>query len=895
MFKSFIEVRKMFLDFFKFKNHIFVKGSSLIPNNDNSLLFTNAGMNQFKNIFLGIENAKYKNVVTTQYCLRVGGKHNDLKNIGYTSRHNTFFEMMGNFSFNSYFKELAIIYAWELLTDKYWYSIPKDNLFVTVHKSDKETYYIWSKIIGLSKNNIFILGNDKINVDLCSSNFWRMSEFGPCGYSTEIFFTKNLSSIKVNSNFEIDSNNCLEIWNLVFIEFNLNSDYKITNLFYKSVDTGMGLERICSILQNTTCNFEIDIFRDIKNVISKFINININNYNRYIFNVISDHIRSIIFLLLENILPSNEYRGYILRKIIRRTIWHFRLLKINDCVLYKLFDDLYFIFSKNYILDKDKFFNIKDIIYNEEKKFLKNLNFGLKILNSFISKVDKYKKKIKSKIIFLLYDTYGVPLDLIIDVCKYNNIKINLKKFNFLLNIQKNRSKKSSCFITNNLIIKGRTKFIGYDFNECISKILYIIKDNLCINKIDINNKNDTISLVLDKTVFYPQSGGQYGDIGLIFNFDVNVKFIVQNTKLYNNCIIHIGYIDCGVLSIGDIVNVSYNIDYRKKISCNHTATHLLKNVLEKVLNIKIIQKGSKIKSDFFSFDFLCDKNLDRKYIFKINKLMNFYIWSNFSVKVSYVKNLVKKKRSFFHKNIYRIVKFNNISVEYCCGTHIKNTGDIGLFFLINTYSISSGIRRIEATTYLDALNYINKQFYILQNISNFLSVNKNYILERINYIFKKSKKKKNNLNKLKSLYINDIFKILDIKTNNIYSINKVSYLVKKINFFNFLEDKNILFSILNKLKIKYKLNIVLLMIFINNCKINYIFCIDKYIINKISFLNSNEKLFFFYDKKKKILENKVFFVYLLSNNNIKSISLYNINDLIILIKKKILILKGLK
>ncbi len=885
MFKSFIEVRKMFLDFFKFKDHVFVKGSSLIPNNDNSLLFTNAGMNQFKNIFLGVENAKHKNVVTTQYCLRVGGKHNDLKNIGYTSRHNTFFEMMGNFSFNSYFKELAIIYAWELLTGKDWYSISKDNLFVTVHKSDKETYYIWSKIIGLSKNNIFILGSNQVNIDLYASNFWRMSEFGPCGYSTEIFFTKNLSSIKINSNFEIDCNNCLELWNLVFIEFNLNNNYQITNLSYKSVDTGMGLERICSVLQNTLCNFEIDIFKDIKNIINKFINI--NNYNKYILNIISDHIRSIIFLLLEDILPSNEYRGYILRKIIRRTIWHLKLLKAKDYILCKLFNDLYFVFNKNYILDKNKFFSIKDIIYNEEKKFLKSLNFGLKILNSFISKVDKYKKKIKPKVIFLLYDTYGVPLDLIIDVCKYNNIKINLKKFNYLLDIQKNRSKKFSCFITKNLIIKDKTKFIGYNLNTCVSKILYIIKNNSFIDKID---NNDIIFIILDKTVFYPQSGGQNGDTGILFNS--NVKFIVQNTKLYNNSIIHIGYIDYGFLNIGDIINVSYNINYRKKISCNHTSTHLLKYVLKKVLNIDIIQKGSKIKSDFFSFDFLCDKNLSEKNIFQINKLMNFYIWSNLLIKISYVKNLVKKKKNFLHNDIYRIVKFDHISFEYCCGTHVKNTKDIGMFFLTNIYSVSSGIKRLEATTYLSALNYINKQFFILQNISKLLSVNNDYVIERINYILKKNKKKQNYFNKIKSLYINDIFKILNIKTDNIFLINKINFLVKKIKILSFLEDKNILFSVLNKLKIQFKLRIILLVIFINNYEINYIFCVDKYILNRVDFFHFNKKLFFFYDKKKIILENKIFSVYLLSNKNIKSIKIFDINNLIIFIKKKILILK---
>ncbi len=893
MFKSFVEVRKMFLDFFKFKNHVILKGSSLIPDNDNTLLFTNAGMNQFKNVFLGIKDFKYSNVATIQYCLRVGGKHNDLNNIGYTNRHNTFFEMMGNFSFNSYFKELAIIYAWELLTDKNWYAISKDNLFVTVHKNDKETYYIWSKIIGLSKSNIFLLGNNKVDFDINSSNFWRMSEFGPCGYSTEIFFTKDISSVNINSNFEIDCNSCLELWNLVFVEFNLNSNYKITNLSYKSVDTGMGLERICSVLQGVFCNFEIDIFKNIKNIISKFINVNINYSNRYIFNLISDHIRSIVFLLLEDILPSNEHRGYILRKLIRRTIYHIRLLNINDCILYKLFDHLYYVFNDSYIFYKKKFFFIKDVVYNEEKKFLKNLNYGLKILKSFISKIDKDKKKIKSKIVFLLYDTYGLPIDLIIDVCRYKNIKINLKKFNVLLNIQKKRSRKKNCFVLNDVfIMKSKTKFLGYSLNKCISKILYIIKDDLYINKIDVCTKNSIISIVLDKTVFFPQSGGQCGDIGFFYKNDsLCSKFVVQNTKLFNNCIIHVGYISYGVLNVGDIINIEYNINYRKQVSCNHSSTHLLKVVLEEVLNIKIIQKGSNIKNDIFSFDFFCNKNLDDNCILKINKLMNFYIWKNLSIKINYTKDSKENKKKKILKDIFRIVKFDNVSIEYCCGTHVNSTSEIGLFVLINSYSISSSIKRIEAVTYLSSLEYINKQFFIIKDISNILSINNNNIINRINHFLKKNKKNKNELNKIKFLYVNDFLNILNISIDNINVFNKVSFLVKQISFLNFLKNKSILFMILNNLKLKFKLNIILFF-FVDNCNINYIFCIDKYILNKTNTFFLDSKFFIFYDKKKIILENKIFSVYWLSKENIESISLYNIDNLIIFIKKKLLVLE---
>ncbi len=885
MFKSFIEVRKMFLEFFKSKNHVILKGSSLIPSNDNSLLFTNAGMNQFKNIFLGIDNIKYKNIATIQYCLRVGGKHNDLSNVGYTNRHNTFFEMMGNFSFDSYFKEIAIIYSWELLTGKNWYFISKDNLFVTVHKNDKETYNIWSKIIGLSKNNIFILGNNKNSIDLDSSNFWRMSEFGPCGYSTEIYFTKDLSSIKLNSKLEINCDNCIEIWNLVFVEFNLNSNYKITNLSYKSVDTGIGLERITSVLQNTFCNFEIDIFKDIKNIISEFINIKINYLNKYIFNVISDHIRSIVFLLLEDIFPSNVGRGYILRKIIRRTVWHIRLLKINDCILYKLFNNLYFIFDKNYVIDKKKFFIIEKIIYNEEKKFLNNLNFGIKILNSFINKLNGYRKVLESKKVFLLYDTYGLPIDFIFDICKFNNVVINLKEFNILLDIQKNKSKKNSFLITNKVILQGKTKFLGFKKKECFSKILYIIENGSYINEIDVNNKE--VSIVLDKTTFYPQSGGQNGDIGIIFKHN-DSQFIVKNTKLLGDCIIHIGYLDYGFLSVGDIVKVNYNTKYRRDISCNHSATHLLKYILKEVLKIEIIQKGSSIKNNIFSFDFYYNKDLDKKKIIKINTLMNLNIWNNIPVSISYMEDINRKKNFFSKSNLFRVVKFKNIFSEYCCGTHVINTKYIGLFILINHYNISSGIKRIECMTYINALKYFYNELLIIQDISNYLSVNSNLILYRIKNFFKKNIKKKEEFNKIKFLYVNDILRNLKIKENDIHYLNKVNFVVKKIKFFNFLENKSLLFFVFNKLRFKFKLNIILFMVFLDDSKINYIFCIDNNLLDKINFFSFNENLFNFYDSKKLILKNKLFSIYLLVKKNVKILNSYTINSLVNFIKEKL-------
>ncbi len=874
MFKTFIEVRKMFLDFFKSNGHIVLKSSSLIPD-----------------IFLGIKKIKYNNIVTIQPCLRLGGKHNDINNIGYTTRHNTFFEMMGNFSFNSYFKERAIIYAWELLTSKNFFSISKDKLYVTVHINDRETYYIWLKIIGLPKNKIFLVGKKKNIIDFNSSNFWRMSEFGPCGYSTEIFFNK-YSNFK-DIDFDVNNSNLLEIWNLVFVEFNIDSSYKITNLDYKSVDTGMGLERICSILQNTFSNFKITIFNDIKNSISNFLNININKFNEYIFNVISDHIRSIVFLLLEGILPSNEFRGYVLRKIIRRTVLYIKLLKINDCILYKLIDVLYFIFHENYIIDKKKFFDIKNIVYSEELKFLNNLNSSLKILYSYISKIDKKKRKIKSKIIFLLYDTYGLPIDLIIDVCRYYNITFNLKKFNYLLNEQKNKSKKNN-FLNKNIVldIKKKTNFLGYKFKKCFGKILYFIKNNLFINK--ISNIDNNIYLISDNTVLYPESGGQYGDIGIIFNEDNSSEFIVEKTKLYGDYIIHIGYVSYGIFNINDNIIIKYDINYRKEISCNHSSTHLLKGVLKKILNIDIIQKGSNIKNNIFSFDFIYDKKINKEIVFKINELVNFNIWNNLSVNIKYVdKNDILKdriKNIFLEEDKFRIVNFKNLSTEYCCGTHVNNTRDIGLFILVNVYSISSNIKRIEAMSYLSAINYVNKQYYTIQKISNILSVNKKLIINRILSFLNKNKKKHEELNQLKLMYTNDIINNININDINIF--NNLNFLVKEINFLNFLSNKSILFLVLNKLKLKYKLSLILFFISNKKNKINYIFCIDKYIINNINFIYLDKKLNFISKIKNIILENKIFLVFSLIKENIKNFNLNFVEILINFIKKEILFFK---
>ncbi|BBA84820.1 alanine--tRNA ligase [endosymbiont of Pachyrhynchus infernalis] len=438
MFLSTLNIKNIFINFFKEKDHLEIESSSLIPKNDSSILFTNSGMNQFKNIFLGIEKPIYNKIVTIQRCLRAGGKDNDLSKVGYSSRHHTFFEMLGNFSFNSYFKKSSIEYAWELLTNKNFFNISENRLIVTVYYNDIESYNIWNKNIGISKKKIFKIG-DKNNRKYISDNFWSMSEFGPCGPSSEIFCNINKNNCNYNLNLNKISDEYIEIWNLVFIQFNKCKNNNLTELPYFSVDTGMGLERISSIIQEVDSNYKIDLFKDLINKLRKKLNIKYNNIIS--LKIIADHLRSCIFLISDGIYPSNDKHGYVLKKIIRRSIYHGKLLGVNFPFLYKIIDfiddNIKYFYTYNINID----FNlIKNIIYLEECKFENSINKGLIILNK---KIDEGNTFIDGDFIFLLYDTYGLPIEIINEVCNIKNINFDNKKFNKLLDFQKNKSNSS--------------------------------------------------------------------------------------------------------------------------------------------------------------------------------------------------------------------------------------------------------------------------------------------------------------------------------------------------------------------------------------------------------------------------------------------------------------------
>ncbi|AWD32502.1 Alanine--tRNA ligase [Candidatus Kinetoplastibacterium sorsogonicusi] len=726
-------IRKEFLRFFESKKHICIPSSSLIPNNDTSILFTNAGMVQFKDIFTGKKNINSKRVTTIQKCLRAGGKHNDLENVGYTNRHHTFFEMLGNFSFGDYFKQDAIIYAWKLLTEIF--HIDANKLYVTVYYEDDEAFNIWHKIIGLNDNRIIKI-KDKNNQKYNSDNFWQMSDTGPCGPSSEIFYDYGPSIHGELPGSENDNGGrYVEIWNLVFMQFDMSIDRKLHKLPRPCVDTGMGLERISAVLQNVYSNYETDLFKNIINYSKKILDVR-NNNNINSLQVIADHIRSSAFMIADNIMPSNEGRGYVLRRIIRRALRHAYKLGNKTSFFYKLVPILLNDMGKFYnelIKNQDK---ISKIIQEEENKFSHTLEHGIKLLDFELNKLEN-NKILDGNIAFLLYDTYGFPLDLTEDICKEYNISVDKKQFDITMQKQKTLSRSNSKFNTLiNISYTGpKTIFNGYkNFENKNSKILDIYVNGIKTNYVSCNNEN--VMIILDITPFYAESGGQVGDTGVL-SFKEN-KFVVLETKIINNgTFVHYGFVESGIISIGDLVNAKININNRKAISSNHSATHLLHQALCNILNNEIQQKGSYIDAEKLRFDFKYDINLTEEQIQSIEFLVNREIISNSIVyenQLPYQEAIdigAKHLSIESYENIVRVISIG-FSKELCGGTHVMRTGDIGLFKIISETSISSGIRRLEAYTGYKALNYVNHNLKILKESAYILNTNANIIIDKI-------------------------------------------------------------------------------------------------------------------------------------------------------------------
>ncbi len=759
------EVRNVFLDYFKSKNHTINKSSSLVPQNDPTLLFTNAGMVQFKNFFTGVEKTDLERVVTSQKCVRAGGKHNDLDNVGYTHRHHTFFEMLGNFSFGDYFKEGAIEYAWELITKEY--AIPKEKLLVTVFHEDTDALNLWKKISGLSDDKII-----KINT---SDNFWSMGDTGPCGPCSEIFYDHgdHIEGGPPGSPNE-DGDRFVEIWNLVFMQYEQVDSSKRIDLPNPSIDTGMGLERMTAVLNGTHSNFDIDIFQSIINkiadVVKKSPDSDIASYR-----VIADHLRSTAFLIADGVLPSNEGRGYVLRRICRRATRHADLIGYKKPLLHKLLPTLIEAMGDAYPEIGNNISLIKETIEYEETKFRETLSRGLKILND---ELDNHSKDevFSGKTAFKLYDTYGFPLDLTEDLLKAKNMTVDINAFNAEMDHQKSQTKASwkgsgeqvdNKFYFELLNKYPQTIFHGYSDYESAGNVIAIIADE---KEVDVVKADHDATLIMDQTVFYAESGGQVADIGEFISEDASIRFIIKDVqKIGGSIFLHKGTLTqkSKDLKVGQKLLQKIDRDFRKKISTNHSATHLLHESLRQILGDHISQKGSLVNDKRLRFDFSHQKPIPNDDILEIEKIANYIVMQNNSVETQVMSTDDAMKtgaRALFGEKYgeeVRVVSMGNLndkkfSVELCGGTHVKNTGDIGPIKIMAEQGIASGVRRIEAITGQEAIDYLSKQNSRMIKAGELLNAQGDDIIEKLELLIKQ---KKNIEKELDALTQKDKFK----------------------------------------------------------------------------------------------------------------------------------------
>ena len=816
------EIRTKFINFFTTKGHKYIDSSPIIPSsNDNTLLFTNAGMVQFKDIFLGLKDSKYKSAVTSQKCLRAGGKHNDLDNVGFTNRHHTFFEMLGNFSFGDYFKKEAIQYAWEFLNKEL--NIPAEKMWITVHDTDDEAKKIWLDEIGIKE--------DRISVISSNDNFWSMGDVGPCGPCTEIFYD---FGDKYNGNPPgqgDEGERYVEIWNLVFMQFNRVSKNKIVNLPKPSVDTGMGLERICAVMENEHSNYDTDLFIPILDYIKTNTEKKYHNETSSM-KVIADHIRSISFLITEGIRPSNEGHGYVLRRIIRRAIRHSQKISLTN----EKFLGIIPIFIKTLVaqykeLDQKKL--IEEVLLLEIIKFRETLDFGLEILDKHINKIISSgdQKIISGELLFLLYDTYGFPVDLTSTIANEKKFKIDLASFENLMEQQKIKSKKSNKFDTQEtfeLINKHIVDFTGYSEYKNNSKVLDLYVEGSNVSEI---KKNEEGCMIIDPCPFYAESGGQIGDSGIIFS--KNGKFLVHDTQKHGDTILIYGKQTEGSLKLDQTVTSEIDKDKRESIKMNHSATHLLHSALIKNIGKNVQQKGSLVSDTKLRFDFTCEKSISKKALIAIEDEVNNYIDKNIPSETK----LMDKERAIeqgaialfgekYDDNV-RVLSFGDVSVELCGGTHVNNTGDINVFKILSESSISSGIRRIEAITGMSAENYLKKRDVLVSEICQTLNVQDEELKNKVSAILDDNKKlKKQNSDLLKEIHY---FKIL----KNIEDKNMLSKFNFQVFYQDYVEGK-ILKNILEEIKSTQE-RLILIILQKNNKKIEIYALVTKDCFDVIS------------------------------------------------------------
>ncbi|QLB16402.1 alanine--tRNA ligase [Mannheimia varigena] len=748
--KTTSDIRQSFLEFFQTKGHTIVPSSSLVPENDPTLLFTNAGMNQFKDVFLGLEKRPYNRATTAQRCVRAGGKHNDLENVGYTARHHTFFEMMGNFSFGDYFKQDAIKFGWEFLTSPQWLGLPKEKLYVTVYETDDEAYDIWNKEVGVPTDHIIRIGDNK-GAPYASDNFWAMGDTGPCGPCTEIFYDHGEEHWGgLPGSAEEDGDRYIEVWNIVFMQYNRLANGTMEKLPKPSVDTGMGLERMTAVMQHVNSNYEIDIFQTLIKEVASLLNV--NDLDNKSLRVVADHIRACSYLIADGVVPSNEGRGYVLRRIIRRAVRHGNILGAKEAFFYKLVPTLAKVMGQAGEVVAQKQAHIQKTLKAEEEQFARTLERGLNLLEDALAKVEN--KILSGDVAFKLYDTYGFPFDLTADVCREREIIIDEAGFEAEMKAQRERAKAGSSFGAdyNNIIkVEGQTKFVGYDVTAHNAKVVGLFCNGVAVEQIE---SGDNAVVILDQTPFYAEMGGQIGDAGELSS--PLGLFQVNDTQKYGQVFGHIGQINGGVLKVGDVVSALVNVERRYAIQANHSATHLLHSALRQVLGEHVAQKGSLVSEHILRFDISQPEAITKAQLEEVERIVNAKVRENIKVTIEEMDIESAKAKGAMalfgekYGDVVRVVDMTEYSIELCGGTHVNQTGEIGLFKIISESAVAAGVRRIEAVTGEKAVEWLHNLQQAVQQSSELLKTDSHSLVEKITQLQEKAKRTEKELQQLK-------------------------------------------------------------------------------------------------------------------------------------------------
>ncbi len=747
------EIRTAFIKFFEAKHHTHVPSSSLVPANDPSLLFTNAGMNQFKDVFIGKEKRDYTRACSTQRVVRAGGKHNDLDNVGYTARHHTFFEMLGNFSFGDYFKREAILYAWEFLTSKEWLGISAEKLSVTVYHTDDEAYAIWNKEVGIPAERIVRIGDNK-GALYASDNFWAMGDTGPCGPCTEIFYDHGeaIAGGPPGSPDE-DGDRYIEIWNNVFMQFNRTADGVLHNLPAPSVDTGMGLERLAAVLQGVHSNYEIDLFQNLIRAAAHVCQCQDLHNNS--LKVIADHIRSCSFLIADGVLPSNEGRGYVLRRIIRRAIRHGHKLGVSEVFFYKLVNALQQEMAEAYPILSQHKAHIEKTLRIEEEQFLRTLDNGMRMLESTLANLKG--DTLDGETIFKLYDTYGFPVDLTADILREKSLQVDLAGFDTAMEKQREQARSASNFeyrAGDLKTLRSDSEFVGYEKLHDEVQVIQIFKDGQEVTQLETGA---AAIVVCDRTPFYGESGGQVGDQGVLMNAQVKAKVLACSKQ--DGVVLHHVEVEAGVLELNSRLSAQVNVDERKQIAAHHSATHLMHAALKKVLGEHVNQKGSLVDKDKLRFDFSHYEAMKPEEIIAVEQMVNQQILLNSEVlteEMDIERAKQKGAMALFGEKYDAQVRVlsmgeNNFSMELCGGTHAKRTGDLGVFKIISEGAVSSGVRRIEALSGEAAVTYLSEQSRALNKLASSLKTDALKVEQHIHNLLEKFRQQEKEIERLKS------------------------------------------------------------------------------------------------------------------------------------------------